>query len=134
MDNCFAGIDVSTQSLKIIILDLKDNSVIYNDSVVYDDDLPKYKTINGTVGDKTQGISESDPLMWIDALNIVFKRASQENSLLSNINALSVSGQQHGLVAIDNQGKLTRPTSKLWNDFSTQTECDILTEKIGNYY
>ena len=131
MDNCFAGIDVSTQSLKIIILDLKDNSVIYNDSVVYDDDLPKYKTINGTVGDKTQGISESDPFMWIDALNIVFKRASQENSLLSNINALSVSGQQHGLVAIDNQGKLTRPTSKLWNDFSTQTECDILTEKIG---
>ena len=46
MDNCFAGIDVSTQSLKIIILDLKANSVIYNDSVVYDDDLPKYKTIN----------------------------------------------------------------------------------------
>ena len=131
MDNCFAGIDVSTQSLKIIILDLKDNSVIYEDSVVYDNDLPKYHTINGTVGDKTQGISESDPFMWIDALNIVFKRASQDTSLLSNINALSVSGQQHGLVAIDKQGKLTRPTSKLWNDFSTQTECDILTEKIG---
>jgi xylulokinase len=44
---------------------------------------------------------------------------------------MSVSGQQHGLVALDPEGNLTRPRSKLWNDFSTLEECRILTERLG---
>jgi xylulokinase len=44
---------------------------------------------------------------------------------------MSVSGQQHGLVALDQAGNLSRSRSKLWNDFATQEECDILTEKLG---
>jgi xylulokinase len=46
-----------------------------------------------------------------------------------DILGLSVSGQQHGLVGLD-EGH-TRPGSKLWNDFSTLEECRILTESAG---
>ena len=49
MDKIFAGIDVSTQSLKIIILNLSNSSIIYKDTVFYDKDLPVYNTSNGVI-------------------------------------------------------------------------------------
>ena len=131
MDKFFAGIDVSTQSLTISVLNISNYSIIYQDTLVYDTDLPTYRTINGTIGDNSLGISESDPNMWIEALNIIFQRLKLEGQILHKINALSISGQQHGLVALDKFGKLTKPTSKLWNDFSTQRECEILTDSLG---
>ena len=59
------------------------------------------------------------------------KKLSKKTDIISSIKCLSVSGQQHGLVALDRKGNLAKSTSKLWNDFSTQKECDILTENIG---
>ena len=47
------------------------------------------------------GVSESDPNMWIDGLHILFKRLSKRTDIISSIKCLSVSGQQHGLVALD---------------------------------
>ncbi|MFC1619669.1 FGGY family carbohydrate kinase, partial [Candidatus Neomarinimicrobiota bacterium] len=35
------------------------------------------------------------------------------------------------LVALDADGNLARARSKLWNDFSTLEECNIMTEKVG---
>ena len=131
MDKIFAGLDVSTQSIKVILLNLEDNSLVYNDLLNYDEELPDYGTNNGTVGDNLSGVSESDPLMWIDGINIIFQRLKEKTNLIPKIKAISVSGQQHGLVALDKNGKLTKPTSKLWNDHSTQNECDILTKELG---
>ncbi len=131
MDKIFAGLDVSTQSLKFIIIDLSNNSIVYEDNLSYDKELPAYNTTNGTVKHKDPRVSESNPIMWIDALNKIFLRAKEKTSALPKIKAISVSGQQHGLVSIDRRGQLTRPTSKLWNDFSTQEECDIMTNSIG---
>jgi len=93
--------------------------------------LPKYKTKNGVIQNLSEGVSESDPLMWIAAIEILFERLKQSEIPQQNIKSVSVSGQQHGLVALDSEGNLTRKTSKLWNDFSTQKECDLLTEAIG---
>ena len=131
MDKIFAGLDVSTQSLKIIILNLSNSSIIYKDTVVYDKDLPDYNTSNGIIRNIDVRISESNPIMWIDALNMIFERAKIKKNLLPKIKAISVSGQQHGLVSLNSEGRLTKPTSKLWNDFSTQEECDILTNYMG---
>ncbi|NIR65573.1 MAG: hypothetical protein GWN00_25905, partial [Aliifodinibius sp.] len=63
---------------------------------------------------------------------LLFKRMKDSRFPMDRIKAISVSGQQHGLVALDSKGNLTRKTSKLWNDYSTSRECDILTEKIGS--
>ena len=131
MKNLFAGIDSSTQSTKLIIIDFDTKEVIYNDSVIYDTDLSKYNTKNGVIQNLGKGVSESNPGMWIEALEILFTRLKESTIPQQNINAISVSGQQHGLVALDAEGNLTRNTSKLWNDYSTKEECEILTETVG---
>jgi xylulokinase len=127
----FAGLDCSTQSFKIVVIDTDKQEVSYTDLVNYDRDLPQYNTENGVIKDAPEGVSESDPMMWIDALHILFSRLSDSEIPISQIKAISVSGQQHGLVCLDEQGNLSRPKSKLWNDFSTQEECDLLTKAVG---
>jgi D-xylulose kinase len=132
MKNLFAGIDSSTQSTKLLIIDFDSKEVIYNDSVNYDTDLSKYNTKNGVIQNLGIGVSESNPEMWIEAIDILFERLRNSNIPQQKIKSISVSGQQHGLVALDAEGNLTRKTSKLWNDFSTKEECDILTKAIGS--
>jgi xylulokinase len=131
MDGLYAGLDVSTQSCKLVVIDLFSSEVVFVDAVNYDSDLPQYHTINGVNRDQAEGVSESDPNMWIEAIEMVFSRLKASAVPIAKVRCISVSGQQHGLVAIDSAGKLTRPYSKLWNDFSTLEECRILTEKIG---
>ena len=69
----FAGLDVSTQSCKLVIINLQ-REVIYTDTVNYDQDLPQYNTLNGVIQGLEEGASESDPNMWIDALEMLFQR------------------------------------------------------------
>ncbi|KAA3612559.1 MAG: hypothetical protein DWQ05_18065 [Calditrichaeota bacterium] len=127
----FAGLDVSTQSCKIVVIDLQNDDILYVDSVNYDTDLPEFNTRNGVLQNGESGVSESEPLMWLQAVEMLFGRLQKSHVPQSDIKCISVSGQQHGLVALDAQGGLSRTRSKLWNDFSTQRECDILTEKAG---
>ncbi len=127
----FAGLDVSTQSCKLVIIDDDSKKVLFVDSIQYDDDLPQYKTRQGSIQGLEEGVSESDPRMWVDAVNTVFSRMCKAKIPSRRIRCISVSGQQHGLVSLDENGRLTRERSKLWNDFSTGEECSILTEKIG---
>lgn len=127
----FAGLDVSTQSCKIVIIDLEKGELIYVDSVNYDRDLPEFETQNGAIISQQAGVSESDPQMWIQSVEMIFERLKKSGIPQQEIKCISVSGQQHGLVALDKEGNLARPTSKLWNDFSTQAECDLLTQETG---
>lgn len=131
MANLFAGIDSSTQSTKLVVIDDDQKEMIYKDSVQYDQDLPHYGTVNGVVQGLELGASESDPAMWIEAVDILLERLQQSNVDQRQIRCLSVSGQQHGLVTLDQKGALTRQRSKLWNDFSTEEECRLLTEAMG---
>ena len=127
----FAGLDVSTQSCKLVVIDPAVGTVVHVDQVSYDRDLPRYGTENGTVAGLGEGVSESDPRMWIEAVELVLDRLPDTDLPRDRIRCLSVSGQQHGLVALAADGSLARPRSKLWNDFSTAEECRILTEAVG---
>jgi xylulokinase len=130
--NICAGLDVSTQSTKLVLIDLNTSKVVYSTLVDYDTDLPKYNTENGTRKTEEFGVSESNPNMWIEAIErTFFDLHNTDPELIKQIKCISVSGQQHGLVTIDKNGELSRPYSKLWNDFSTMEECKLLTEKIG---
>ncbi len=131
MAKLFAGIDSSTQSTKLVVIDADQKKVVFVDSVNYDRDLPHYNTKNGVIQTDRVGVSESNPEMWIEALEILFTRLAASSVKVSDIKAISVSGQQHGLVTLDAEGNLTRRSSKLWNDFSTQEECDLLTQAVG---
>ena len=127
----FAGLDVSTQSCKLVVIDLGAGSVVHLDRVDYDRDLPDYGTLDGAVPGLGEGVSESDPLMWIGAVELLFGRLEGVGVPPEGIRCISVSGQQHGLVALSADGSLARPRSKLWNDVSTAEECRILTEAVG---
>lgn len=131
MSLLFAGLDVSTQSCKLAVIDTEAEEVIYVDTLNYDEELPHYNTRNGVIQGLPEGFSESDPKMWLEAVNMVLTRLQSSEVPHQQIRCLSVSGQQHGLVALDADGNLARPTSKLWNDFSTGEECEILTERVG---
>ncbi len=131
MSRLFCGIDCSTQSCKLVILDLDLSKILYTDLANYDKDLPQYNTLNGVIQGLGEGISESDPQMWIGAIELLFDRLKKTSFPFYEIKAISVSGQQHGLVCLDQQGNLSRTRSKLWNDFSTRDECDFLTEAAG---
>jgi xylulokinase len=127
----FAGLDVSTQSTKLVVIDTEQSEIVFVDAVNYDTDLPQYRTKNGVIETLEEGASESEPIMWIDAVHGVFRKAARAAFEFGKIRCISVSGQQHGLVSLDAGGNLTRLGSKLWNDFSTLTECEILTKRIG---
>lgn len=127
----FAGLDVSTQSCKLVVIDPGKGAVVHIDFIQYDKDLPEYKTTLGVISGLPEGCSESDPNMWIDAVNRVFENLLSSPVNTKDIRCISVSGQMHGLVALDKHDRLTRPRSKLWNDYSTAEECRILTEAVG---
>ena len=132
MDGLFAGLDVSTQSCKLVVIDLGERATVHVDAVDYDEELLHYGTRDGAVQGVEPGVSESDPSMWIEAVETLFGRLAAATHIdQRRIHGLSVSGQQHGLVALDGDGKLARPHAKLWNDFSTAEECRLLTERVG---
>jgi xylulokinase len=127
----FAGLDVSTQSCKLVVIDPAEGAVVHADQVDYDRDLPHYETEGGAVAGLGEGVSESDPRMWTEAVELLLGRLGDAPLSQERIRCLSVSGQQHGLVALAEDGSLARPLSKLWNDYSTAEECGFLTEAVG---
>jgi len=131
MPQLFAGLDVSTQGCKLVVIDVAAKEVVRIDAVNYDDDLPEFGTRDGVIQGLGEGVSESDPHMWLAAVDLLFDRLRSSPIQVDAIRSLSVSGQQHGLVALDAHDQLARPTSKLWNDHSTVEECAILTERVG---
>ena len=103
MSQFFSGINVSTQSQKIVVLDLENDSIIYSDLINYDEDLPQYETINGVIRNALPSVSDSAPNMWIDGLYLLFKRLSKKTDIISLIKSLysSISLKIKGLEGPD---------------------------------
>ena len=55
--------------------------------------------------------TEVDPIHWKNALDSAVKDAGG----LEDVQAISIAGQQHGMVALDSNGEVIRP-ALLWND------------------
>ena len=127
----YLGIDVSTQGAKLVVLDYEKRQVVFTQAVNYDSDLSEFSTENGALRGRSPGVSESDPLMWLKAVDILLGGFVQSGLDGSLVRAICVSGQQHGLVCLDAAGQLTRSYAKLWNDVSTVAECQELTHAMG---
>jgi xylulokinase len=114
--NLTAGIDLGTQSIKVILYDYENKTIAAKSSCP----LELISANDGTREQKTQ---------WYDeAMLKCFK--ALDPALLSQVKAAGVSGQQHGFVPLDAQGKALY-NIKLWNDTSTVEECAILTKALG---
>ncbi|HET9093775.1 MAG TPA: xylulokinase [Solirubrobacteraceae bacterium] len=103
-----AGVDSSTQSCKVVICDLETGRVVRSGRAPHPD---------GT---------EVDPDAWWTAL----QDALAEAGGLADVEAISLAGQQHGLVALDADGAVIRP-ALLWNDTRSARAAADLVGELG---
>jgi xylulokinase len=103
-----AGVDSSTQSSKIVIRDAESGELIRQGRAAHPD---------GT---------EVDPSHWKSALETAINGAGG----LEDVDAISIGGQQHGMVAMDAQGKVIRP-ALLWNDTRSAKAAADLNSELG---
>jgi len=103
-----AGVDSSTQSVKVVIRDAHTGALVRQGRAAHPD---------GT---------EVDPSHWLTGLNSAFADAGG----LDDVKAISIAGQQHGMVAIDAQGQVIRK-ALLWNDTRSAQEADDLNREVG---
>ncbi len=101
-----AGVDSSTQSCKVVVKDAASGALVRSGRASHPD---------GT---------EVDPRHWWSALTEAIARAGG----LDDVAAVSVGGQQHGMVALDADGVVVRD-ALLWNDTrSAQAATDLIVE------
>ena len=101
-----AGIDSSTQSCKVVVCDARSGEVVAQARAPHPD---------GT---------EVDPARWWSALQ------AATDGLLDRVAAVSVAGQQHGMVTVDGRGDVVRP-ALLWNDTRSAADARDLVQEGG---
>src|SRR5450631_2021044 len=107
-----AGIDSSTQSCKVVIRDLARGTLVRSGRAAHPE---------GT---------EVHPGAWWDAMLAAIDAAGG----LDDVAAVSIAGQQHGLVALDTSGRVIRQ-ALLWNDArSAQAALDLIAEVGAKEY
>ncbi|MDR2722732.1 MAG: xylulose kinase [Cellulomonadaceae bacterium] len=104
-----AGVDSSTQSCKIVVRDAETGALVRNGSAKHPD---------GT---------EVNPSHWWTA----FLEAADAAGGLADVAALSVGGQQHGMVALDADGNVVRD-ALLWNDTRSAEAAEALIVELGD--
>ncbi len=110
------GIDVGTQSTKVIIYDFENKKIVAESSHSHD------------IISDNDGTKEQKAEWWIEAIKICLNEINSE--IKKSVVAIGVSGQQHGFVPLDADGNVLYNV-KLWCDTSTDKECKVITEKFG---
>ncbi len=105
-DDLVAGIDSSTQSVKVLLVRASDGTVVDQSSAPH------------------PGGTEVYPDAWWEALQ------SAGDGLLERAAAVGVGGQQHGMVCLDDKGDVVRP-ALLWNDLRPASQAQDLLEHLG---
>ncbi len=107
-----AGVDSSTQSCKVVVCDVAGGEVVREGRASHPD---------GT---------EVAPAHWWHALQTAIVEAGG----LDDVSAVSVGGQQHGMVALDSEGRVIRD-ALLWNDTrSAQAAADLVAERGAEHW
>jgi xylulokinase len=107
------GVDSSTQSVKVEARRIDTGDVVAVGTAKHPATTPP--------------VSEQDPRSWWTAL---VEAIAALGDLRRQVVALSVAGQQHGLVLLDDVGDPVRP-AKLWNDTTSAPQAAALVERFG---
>ena len=108
-----AGVDCSTQSTKVLVIDADDGHVVATGAA-----------INEVEGEG--GARETDPKVW----EVSMADALAQTGRATEIAAVSVGGQQHGLVVLDGSGRPLRK-APLWNDTRSAADARALVDRLG---
>jgi xylulokinase len=115
-----AGVDSSTQSTKVELRDLDSGEIVASASSPHPAVTPPR--------------SEQDPTSWWDAFRLAWDDATTQLTSRSRgdeVAAISVAGQQHGMVALDATGRPVHP-AKLWNDTESAPDAEWLVSQLSD--
>lgn len=145
----YLGLDFSTQQLKVVVID-GDLSVVHQDSVQFDSELPHFRTQGGVHIHADRLTVTSPVLMWVQALDLLLDKMKRAGLDFSRVRALSGSGQQHGSVfwrtgasqtlkQLDPdwtlhhllQDSFSVLDSPVWMDSSSSQQCQDLQDAAG---
>ncbi len=119
------GYDIGSSSVKASLVDVNSGKVVASDF------FPKTEM---TMYAAQPGWAEQDPAMWWENLKLanasVLKQANISNT---DIKGIGISWQMHGLVAVDRDFNVLRP-SIIWCDSRAVTIGDEAFNKIGSDY
>jgi len=114
----FLGIDTSTTSSKALLIDSR-GGMIAAASSPHTHQTPRPLW------------SEQDPSEWWEAVSASIRSVLAEAGVgAEQIAAVGLTGQMHGLVLLDKEGRVLRPAI-LWNDQRTQAQCDEIHQRVG---
>lgn len=110
------GLDLGTQSLKAVFYNYHAKEIACTSSSA----LELYRDEKGS--------AEQEAQWWLSALEDCLSQVP--STVLQSVQAISISGQQHGFVALDASGEVLLPV-KLWCDTATQKEVAQITARCG---
>lgn len=113
----YLGIDCGTQGTKALLIDAQ--------GVTHGRGYARHELM-----EHASGAREQNPVWWIEAMKAAVRSAMSTVPSGTVVRALGVSGQQHGLVVLDENYEVIRP-AKLWNDTETAPQNAELIERMG---
>lgn len=143
------GIEFSTQSVKIVVLDIEKAKPFYTGIFDYDTTFSKYETKGGVLINEDPKIRHASPFMFIEALDYSFKKLKDDGIDLSLVKAVKTDCMQHCTVYVNDSfaniiqklnpetdmivqlaSTVSRKGSPIWEDRSPIKETEHLTELL----
>lgn len=109
-DGVVVGVDSSTQSCKVVVVDAASGEVVAEGSAPHPD---------GTA---------VDPSAWLEALHAAWTAAGVAER--DDVRGVGIAAQQHGMVAVDVAGEPVHE-ALLWNDVRSADEAAAMTAELG---
>lgn len=115
MTEIWLGVDIGTSGVKVVSID-GDGAVVATETISYPLSTPQ------------PGWVEQRPEDWWNATveGIRAVLAGRDDQVV----AVGLSGQMHGLVALDADHEVIRPAI-LWNDNRNKAECELILDRVG---
>lgn len=110
------GIDVGTSGTKTVLFDTHGRAL-------------RTKTVEYPLHQPHNGWAEQDPEDWWNAC-VAGVRTVLEGIDVRAVRGIGLSGQMHGLVMLDREGRVLR-RSIIWCDQRTAAECDEINRRVG---
>lgn len=114
----FIGIDSSTTATKALLID-EQGDVVAVAATEYGYETPR-----------PLWSEQSPDLWWEGAANSIRQVLASSGVKPDDVHGIGLTGQMHGLVLLDEDGKVLRPAI-LWNDQRTGAQCDEIRRRLG---